>query len=158
VFLTGAERAPAPLPEGVVSIDAAVASADPAQAPAASAPAGELAMLLFTSGTSGLPKAARITNRRIILGALGSAAACALTPADTVYCALPLYHATGILVACGGALVGGARLALAPRFSHSTFWPDVRRVGATVVFYVGELCRHLVTAPEVPGEKNHPVR
>src|SRR5262249_37904574 len=71
---------------------------------------------------------------------------------------LPLNHATGMLIAIGGAVAGGCRLALAPRFSTTTFWSDVRRAGATVVMYVGELCRYLVTAPETPNEKHHPVR
>ena len=119
---------------------------------------GDLAMLMFTSGTTGLPKAARITNRRWALAALGTAAGCRLTSNDTVYCALPLHHATAMLVAVGGALVGGSRLALAPRFSTTGFWEDVRRYGATVVFYVGEMCRYLVNAPEVGGESDNPVR
>lgn len=118
----------------------------------------DVAMLMFTSGTTGLPKAAKITNRRLVAAALGAAAACRLGPRDTVYCALPLYHATGMLVAVGGALAGGARLALAPKFSASAFWTDVRRVGASVVFYVGELCRYLVNTPPSGSEDNHPVR
>jgi putative long chain acyl-CoA synthase len=118
----------------------------------------DTAMLMFTSGTTGLPKAARITNRRLVSAALGAAAACRLGPRDTVYCALPLYHATGMLIAVGGALAGGSRLALAGRFSTSQFWTDVRRVGASVVFYVGELCRYLVNTPVQPGETKHPVR
>jgi acyl-CoA synthetase (AMP-forming)/AMP-acid ligase II len=119
---------------------------------------GDLAMLMFTSGTTGLPKAARITNRRWAFAALGTAAGCRLTSNDTVFCALPLHHSTGMLVAVGGALVGGARLALAPRFSTSTFWDDVHRYGATVVVYVGEMCRYLVNADEVPGERDNSVR
>lgn len=120
--------------------------------------AEDLALLMFTSGTTGLPKAARITNRRWALAALGTAAGCELTPHDTVYCVLPLYHATGLLVAVGGALIGGSRLALSEEFSTSTFWDEVRRYGATVVFYVGELCRYLVNAPERPEANDHPVR
>ena len=119
---------------------------------------GDLAMLMFTSGTTGLPKAARITNRRWALAALGTAAGCRLTSSDTVYCALPLHHSTAMLVAVGGALVGGARLALAPRFSTSTFWDDVGRYGVTAVIYVGEMCRYLVNAPETQGERDNPVR
>jgi len=141
----------------VLRTDAETLSTDP---PEDLAPTriDDVAMLIFTSGTTGLPKAARITNRRMVAAALGTAAACRLGPRDTVYCALPLYHATGMLVAVGGAIAGGARLALAPKFSAATFWTDVRRVGATVVFYVGELCRYLVNAPKQPEENRHPVR
>lgn len=119
---------------------------------------GDTAFLMFTSGTTGLPKAARITNRRWGVAALGTAAAAQLTNRDTVYCSLPLYHATGLLIGCGGALVGGARLALAPKFSTSTFWNDVHRYGASVVIYVGELCRYLVNSQPSPIERNHSVR
>ena len=120
--------------------------------------AAELACLLFTSGTTGQPKAARISNRRVVLAATAASAGCALTPTDTVYCSLPLHHGTGLFLAAGGALVAGSRLAIAPRFSTSRFWEDVRRVGATVVFYVGEMCRYLVAAPASPLEKSHAVR
>lgn len=120
--------------------------------------AGDLSMLIFTSGTTGLPKAARVSNRRWAMAALSSAAGCHLTPADTVYCCLPLHHSTGMLVAVGGALVGGARLVLSPKFSVTTFWDEVRRDGVTVVFYVGELCRYLLQGPVNPSEDRHPVR
>lgn len=119
---------------------------------------GDVAFLMFTSGTTGLPRAARITNRRWALAALGTAAALQLTNRDTVYCSLPLYHATGLLIGCGGALAGGSRLALAPKFSTTNFWSDVHRYGATVVIYIGELCRYLVNAPSKPIERSHSVR
>lgn len=120
--------------------------------------ASDLAILMFTSGTTGLPKAARITNRRWAMAALGSAAAAALTPHDTVYCCLPLYHATGLLVAVGGAMLGGSRLVLAQKFSASAFMGDVRRTGATVVFYVGELCRYLVATAAHADDNHHAIR
>ena len=118
----------------------------------------DTAFLMFTSGTTGLPRAARITNRRWASAALSTAAGLRLTDRDTVYCSLPLYHSTGLLVGCGGALVGGARLALAPKFSTSTFWNDVHRYGATIVIYIGELCRYLVNAPPTKVERTHAVR
>jgi putative long chain acyl-CoA synthase len=120
--------------------------------------AADLAFLLFTSGTTGQPKAARVSNRRWLMAATGAAAGCDLAPTDTVYCCLPIHHGTGLLLAVGGALIGGSRLALAPRFSTRGFWEDVRRTGATVVFYVGELCRYLISAPPSPLEKTHAVR
>jgi putative long chain acyl-CoA synthase len=150
-----------PLPDAAIDLEARLdpeVHSPPESIAANPGCAADLAMLLFTSGTTGLPKPAKITNRRWAMAALGTAAACTLSPNDTVYCALPLYHATGLLVACGGALVGGSRLALAREFSTTRFWPEVRRYGATVVVYVGEMCRYLVSAPEQSGERQHPVR
>ncbi len=120
--------------------------------------AADIAMLIFTSGTTGRPRAVRISNRRWGLAALSCAATCTLTTRDTVYCCTPLYHATGMLMACGGALAGGARLALAPGFSASGFLEDTRRYGATVVFYVGEMCRYLLARAPQENEHMHSIR
>ncbi|MCA9628034.1 MAG: alpha/beta fold hydrolase [Myxococcales bacterium] len=119
---------------------------------------GDLAMIIFTSGRYSKPRAARITNRRWAFSAYGAAAACTLTGKDTVYCCLPLHHQSGMLVSVGGGLVGGARLALASRFTPELFWKEVRRYGATVVFYAGEMCRQLVNAPVAPSEHINPLR
>jgi putative long chain acyl-CoA synthase len=119
--------------------------------------ARDLAMVFVAPGRDTL-RAMRITNRRWAFSALGAAAAATLTTRDTVYCCLPLHHPSGTLVATGSALAGGARLALASRFEPVTFWDEVRRYGASVVYYAGEMCRHLVEAPPVLGESNNPVR
>jgi putative long chain acyl-CoA synthase len=120
--------------------------------------ARDLAMIFVSSGRHAPPRATRITNRRWAFSALGAAAAATLTTRDTVYCCLPLHHPSGALVAAGSALAGGARLALASTFDPETFWDEVRRYGANVVFYAGEMCRRLVDAPSVVGENNNPVR
>ncbi|MCB9592726.1 MAG: alpha/beta fold hydrolase [Sandaracinaceae bacterium] len=120
--------------------------------------ASDEAMILFTAGRAEEPRAARITNRRWAFSALGAAAGCTLNPNDTVFCVLPLHHAAGILVATGGALIGGSRLALASGFAPAHFWSEARRYGATVVFYAGEMCRELVDAPPNAADDNNPVR
>jgi putative long chain acyl-CoA synthase len=120
--------------------------------------ASDLAMVIFTAGKDEKPRAARITNRRWAVAAYGAAAASTLTPKDTVYCCMPLDHAAGLLVSVGGALVGGARLALAEGFEPEQFWTEVRRYGATVVYYAGEMCRALVDAPSHSSDDNNPVR
>ncbi len=120
--------------------------------------ARDLAMVFVSSGRHEPPRAMRITNRRWAFSALGAAAAATLTTRDTVYCCLPLHHPSGTLVATGSALVGGARLALASRFEPQPFWDEIRRYGASVVYYAGEMCRRLVDAQPVLGEKNNPVR
>ena len=129
--------------------------------------ARDLALVLFTAPRPGEnePRMARITNGRWTFSALGAAATCTLTSDDTVYAALPLHHAAGILVAVGSAIVSGARLALAEaplarRLDADVegFWSEVRRYGATVVFYAGEMCRPLVLAPHDPADAAVPVR
>ncbi|HJK94544.1 MAG TPA: AMP-binding protein, partial [Polyangiaceae bacterium LLY-WYZ-15_(1-7)] len=132
--------------------------------------AKDLAMILFGAARAGGGlRAIRITNGRWAFSALGAAAACTLTPDDTVYAALPLHQAGGMLVTVGAALVGGARLALADGIQGggfppgladdpAPFWREVRRYGATVVFYAGEMCRSLVNAPFHPADATTPVR
>lgn len=120
--------------------------------------AKDVALYIFTSGTTGLPKAARITHMRAQLYMRGFASASDARPADRLYCALPLYHATGGLCGVGAALLSGAALLLQKRFSASRFWTDVAEGGATIFVYIGELCRFLVNAPESPDEHRHQLR
>lgn len=148
------------LPEGVIDMEAI----DPAAVvlPSGYVPddarAADLAMIIFTAGRGEQARPARITNRRWAFSALGAAAGCALTSHDTVYCCLPLHHAAGMLVAVGGALVGGSRLAVAERFERERFVQEVHRYGASVVFYAGELLRPLVDAPRSALDESVPVR
>ena len=148
------------LPPGVIdmeSIDPATVTLPTWYKPDAGR-ARDLAMVFVSSGRHEAPRATRITNRRWAFSALGAAAAAMLTTRDTVYCCVPLHHPSGTLVATGSALVGGARLALASKFEPQTFWDEVRRYGASVVYYAGEMCRRLLDAPPVLGESNNPVR
>lgn len=120
--------------------------------------AGDLALILLRPSETGALRAAPVTGHRLALSALGAAAACTITPQDTVYCAVPLHHPTGVLAGVGAALEGGARLALADGFDPAGFFPEARRYGATVVFYAGEMLRPLVHAPPARGERDHPIR
>jgi len=113
---------------------------------------------VFFAGRGETLRVNRVTNRRWALSAFGTASAAALSPADTVYAWTSIQHPTGLLVSMSGALAGGARLAMAQGFSASRFWDEVRRYGATVVFYAGIVLRELVDAPRDPAERKHPVR
>ncbi len=148
------------LPDGVVDMEAIDPEA--VELPGWYRPnpgrASDLAMLIVTVDRGGRGRAAGITNRRWAFSAYGAAAACTLTSKDTVYACLPLHHPAGLLVSVGGALVGGTRLALATRFEPDVFWNDVRRYGASVVFYAGEMCRQLVDATPSPAERDSPLR
>ena len=120
--------------------------------------ARDTALYIFTSGTTGLPKAARITHMRMQLYMRGFAAATGSGPQDRIYCALPLYHATGGLCAVGAALLNGGAIILKRKFSASQFWEDVIGERATMFVYIGELCRYLVNQPERPEERTHRLR
>jgi fatty-acyl-CoA synthase len=113
---------------------------------------------VYTSGTTGLPKAANVTHLRAAAMAVGASATLNLSPNDRSYVALPLYHASGGLMAAGGALVSGATVILAPKFSASRFWSDCVEHRATVFQYIGELCRFLLNQPRSPEEDKHAIR
>jgi putative long chain acyl-CoA synthase len=123
--------------------------------------AGELAIVLITGDGDHL-RTSRVSNRRWATSAFGTASGCALTSRDTVYCRSPVHHATGYLVCVGGALVSGARLAMASEFASTIdpdlFWKDVRRYGVNVVFYTGSLCSVLVNRGESRQERHHSIR
>ena len=119
--------------------------------------AGELAFVLFT-GSGERTRASRISNGRWALSAFGTASSAALTGADTVYSATPVYHPSALLMSIGGAVAGGARLAVAGEFDPAGFWDEVRRYGSTVVSYTWTMLDEVAEAPPPPGERHHPVR
>ncbi len=119
--------------------------------------AADLAFILFT-GSGERTLANRITNRRWALSAFGTATSAALSSSDTVYSASPVYHPSALLMSVGGAVAGGARLAVGSRWEPETFWDEVRRYGATVVSYTWAMLDEIAEAPPHPGEQHHPVR
>ena len=119
--------------------------------------ARDLAFILF-SGEGERTRPNRITNRRWVLSAVGTASSAALSDADTVYSVTPIYHPSGLLVSLGGAIAGGARIAMARHWDPQTFWDEVRRYGVTVSSYTWTMLRDLVEAPPHPGEQHHPIR
>ncbi|WP_434558145.1 long-chain-acyl-CoA synthetase [Pseudomonas sp. Z4-20] len=113
---------------------------------------------LYTSGTTGLPKAGVFRHGRWMRTATSfGLIALDMQPEDIVYCTLPLYHATGLCVCWGAAVCGASGFAIRRKFSASQFWNDVRRYRATTLGYVGELCRYLVDQPENGTDRQHAV-
>jgi fatty-acyl-CoA synthase len=116
------------------------------------------ALRIFTSGTTGLPKAAEVSHRRIVVWSHWFAGLAGLTAADRHYNCLPMHHSVGGVVAIGAPLVNGGSVAIAERFSASRFFDDVVRFKCTSFQYIGELCRYLITAPASEAEKVHNLR
>ncbi|KAL3041280.1 hypothetical protein OYC64_019473 [Pagothenia borchgrevinki] len=114
-------------------------------------------LYIFTSGTTGLPKAAVITHLQSLKGSAGFWAFGA-TEDDVIYIPLPLYHSAASLIGIGGTIELGATCVLKKKFSASQFWNDCRKYDVTVFQYIGELCRYLCNQPPTEGDMVHKVR
>ena len=116
------------------------------------------ALRIFTSGTTGLPKAAEVSHRRLVTWIHWFAGLAGFSASDRLYNCLPMHHSVGGVVAVGAPLVFGGSVAIAERFSARNFWPDVVRWECTAFQYIGELCRYLLAAPVGHAEKSHHAR
>ncbi|XP_063482541.1 long-chain fatty acid transport protein 3 isoform X3 [Symphalangus syndactylus] len=114
-------------------------------------------LYIFTSGTTGLPKAARISHLKI-LQCQGFYQLCGVHQEDVIYLALPLYHMSGSLLGIVGCMGIGATVVLKSKFSAGQFWEDCQQHRVTVFQYIGELCRYLVNQPPSKAERGHKVR
>jgi citronellyl-CoA synthetase len=120
---------------------------------------GDHAFYIFTSGTTGLPKAAVLSNRRYLATAtLSHLAGLKCNHKDRLYICLPLYHGTGLMVGLGAALSSGASMFVRRKFSASSFLSEVREHQTSCFIYIGELCRYLVNTPESPDDHKNPLQ
>jgi fatty-acyl-CoA synthase len=114
--------------------------------------------LLFTSGTSSAPKAVRCTQRRLLITGNRLSMVLDVGPDDAGYIAMPLFHSNSLMVGLAPALVVGASVGLARKFSASRFLDDVRRYGATWFNYTGKPLAYLIATPEKPDDADNPLR
>jgi fatty-acyl-CoA synthase len=116
------------------------------------------ALYVYTSGTTGMPKAARITHSRLQRMIFGFSAVTNAKASDRMYQCLPMYHSTGGVLATGAVLTVGGSCFIRERFSASDFWNDIVRNQCTMFVYVGELCRYLLNAQPGPNDRAHRIR
>jgi fatty-acyl-CoA synthase len=121
--------------------------------------ARDTAFYIFTSGTTGFPKASVMTHLRWLkaLAAFGGLGL-RLKSSDTLYSCLPLYHNNALTVALSSVINSGATLALGKSFSASRFWDEVIESQATAFIYIGEICRYLLNQPPKETDRKHKVR
>ncbi|MCV7229893.1 long-chain-acyl-CoA synthetase FadD6 [Mycolicibacterium komossense] len=157
---SGAVANGAPEPTTIEELEQAAVTAPTGNpASAAAVLAKDTAFYIFTSGTTGNPKASVMTHFRWLraLAAFGGLGL-RLNSNDTLYCCLPLYHNNALTVAVSSVINAGATLALGRSFSATRFWDEVIASDATAFIYIGELCRYLLNQPPKPTDRAHKVR
>ncbi len=114
-----------------------------------------LFLLIFTSGTSGAPKACLCSQGRIAVSGSILAQMMSFSESDVLYCAMPLFHSNALMACWTPALATGATCVLRRKFSGSGFLPDLRRYGVTYFNYVGKPLAYILATPEQPDDGNN---
>ena len=118
----------------------------------------DVAAYIFTSGTTGLPKAALVDHAKLVKGSFAGHFLCFnFNKNDRLYMTLPLYHSTGLILGWAASLRSGCPNVIKSKFSASDFWNDVKKYNVNKFIYVGELCRYLMNLPPSEGDKDNPI-
>lgn len=132
------------------------ASEPPADPPVADA--GDPFMLIFTSGTSGDPKAVQVGNFTVTMSGEALAPSFELTADDVLYLSMPLFHSNAIMSGFSPAIAVGATMVLARRFSATRFGDDIRKYGVTYMNYVGKPLAYILDTPARPDDAETTLR
>ncbi|NPT58149.1 AMP-binding protein [Paraburkholderia elongata] len=142
--VTAAQRASAEGTRGAPSITAWDSKASSTSEPDAS----DVALLMYTSGTTGAPKGVLLDHRNLLANARNISHEHRLGTGDRVFAALPLYHINGLVVTLLAPLFHGGSVVMAPRFSARTYWRDVARHGCTWINVVPTIVAYLLNNDE----------
>ncbi|BCO35080.1 acyl-CoA synthetase [Mycobacterium heckeshornense] len=119
--------------------------------------AGDTFMMIFTSGTSGEPKAVQVTHLTVLFAGSALIERFEITADDVCYLSMPLFHSNALLA--GWSVAVGAGAAMVPaKFSASRLLADLRRYGATFMNYVGKPLAYVLATPEQPDDRDNPLR
>ena len=114
-------------------------------------------MMIFTSGTSGNPKAVQVSHLMAAIAGLSLTERFALTERDTCYVSMPLFHSNAVVAGWAPGVVAGAAIAPA-KFSARNFLDDIRRYGATYMNYVGKPLAYILATAERDDDADNPLR
>ncbi|WP_370287803.1 fatty-acid--CoA ligase FadD1 [Nocardioides sp.] len=135
----------------------ALQAAAPTLAPRGEVGAFDTFMMIFTSGTSGDPKAVQMAHLMVVLSGATLTDRFAITGDDVCYLSMPLFHSNAVLAGWSVAITSGATMVPA-RFSASGFLEDLRRYGVTYLNYVGKPLAYVLATPEAPDDADNPLR
>lgn len=119
---------------------------------------GTLALLMYTSGTTGTPKGVMLTQANLVANARTIGAEHALGPPDRVLAVLPLYHINAFAVTMLSPLAHGGSLAMPPRFSAGRFWEQADRFECTWINVVPTIVSYLLENAVPPRESTSRIR
>ncbi len=114
------------------------------------------ALLLYTSGTTGVPKGVILCHKNMVAGGEYTTLAHELTPEDRALCSLPLYHINGEVVTSVTPLVSGGSVVIPRKFSTSNFWELISEYKCTWFSVVPTMISYLCSATDLSG-KNYTV-
>ncbi|MCE2854563.1 MAG: AMP-binding protein [Ilumatobacteraceae bacterium] len=115
-------------------------------------------MFVFTSGSTGAPKAVIVSHGRLDMVATSLIGITNMTADDVTYMAMPLFHSNALMTAWAPTVKAGATLALREKFSASQFMPDVVKYGATYFNYVGRPLAYVLATPPSELDRKHKLR
>ena len=117
-----------------------------------------LASYVYTSGTTGLPKAAIMPATKAVLGTVLFNELTNVSTEDVIYNVLPMYHTSGSLIFTAQMILKGCTMVLRKKFSASRYADDCRKYGVTYSCYIGEICRYLLNQPHNPLDQSLNIR
>jgi crotonobetaine/carnitine-CoA ligase len=118
----------------------------------------DIAIIMYTSGTTGRAKGVVYRYDRIGIDRVGMLAKAFYKPEDVLFTVLPMFHANALYVSLPGTMAAEATLALGKRFSASRFWDTTRKYGASGFNALGAMIPILMKQPEKPDDADNPVR
>jgi len=110
------------------------------------------ALLLYTSGTTGVPKGVILSHKNMVAGGEYTTLSHELTPEDRALCSLPLYHINGEVVTAVTPLVSGSSVVIPRKFSTSNFWELISEYRCTWFSVVPTMISYLCSATDLSGK------
>jgi crotonobetaine/carnitine-CoA ligase len=145
------------VPKGMLDLRDAYRTSVSSKKPEVSFDPDSLLLIMYTSGTTGLPKGVVFRYNKNLVDKVKLLSQLAMKPDSVYYTPLALFHGNALFVTMTQVLVSGARLALSKKFSASRFWDEIHQSGATIFNTIGAMIPILLKQPPHPHEKDHEV-